>query len=144
MRNSNIRLVILLGAVAILSIIATQSYYLIQQRSHESQSFHQTTMIALLQVADKMAKINKVTLPPKEIIKRLTPNYYIVNYNNVIDANLLEHYLLEEFSSNKSYSEFEYAIYDCANDVMVYGNHCNLIDPEKSGQSGSKLPKYSE
>jgi len=143
MRNSNIRLVILLGAIAILSIIATQSYWLIQQRSHESQSFHQTTTIALFQVAEKMAKLNHVTLPQGEIIKRITPNYYIVNYNNVIDANLLEHYLFEQFSSS-AYTEFEYAIYDCANDDMVYGNHCNLIDPDKPTKSIGKLPKYSE
>ena len=143
MRNSNIRLVILLGAIAILSIIATQSYWLIQQRSHESQSFHQTTTIALYQVAEKMAKLTHVTLPQGEIIKRITPNYYIVNFDNVIDANVLEHFLFEQFSSS-SYAEFEYAIYDCANDEMVYGNHCNLIDPEKPIKSEGKLPKYSE
>ncbi len=143
MRNSNIRLVIVLGAIAILSIIAMQSYWLIQQRSHESQSFHQTTTIALYQVAEKMAKLNHVTLPQGEIIKRITPNYYIVNFNNVIDANILEHFLFEQFSST-AYTEFEYAIYDCANDEMVYGNHCNLIDPEKPVNSEGKLPKYSE
>lgn len=142
MRNSNIRLVIVLGAVAILSIIAMQSYWLIQQRSHESQSFHQTTTIALYQVANKMAKLNHVTLPQGEIIKRITPNYYIVNFDNVIEANILEHFLFEQFSST-TYTEFEYAIYDCANDKMVYGNHCNLIDPEKPLNSESKLPKYS-
>jgi two-component system phosphate regulon sensor histidine kinase PhoR len=95
MRNSNIRLVILLGAIAILSIIAMQSYWLIQQRNNESQSFHQTTTIALLQVAQKMAAYNKSTLPSKDIIKRITPNYYIINFNDKIDANVLEHFLLE-------------------------------------------------
>jgi len=144
MSNSNIRWVILLGAIAILSIIAMQSYWLIQQRSHESQSFHQTTTIALLQVAQKMAKHNKLTLPSGEIIKRITPNYYIINFDNVIDANVLEHYLLEEFSSLASYTDFEYGIYDCASDDMVYGNHFNLIDPEKPIKSEGKLPKYDE
>ncbi len=144
MSNSNIRWVILLGAIAILSIIAMQSYWLIQRRSHESQSFHQTTTIALLQVAQKMAKYNKSTLPSGEIIKRITPNYYIINFNDVIDANVLEHYLLEEFSSLASYTDFEYGIYDCANDDMVYGNHCNLIDPEKPIKSEGILRKYDE
>jgi two-component system phosphate regulon sensor histidine kinase PhoR len=51
--------------------------------------------------------------------------------------------LFEQFSSS-AYTEFEYAIYDCANDDMVYGNHCNLIDPEKPIKSEGKLPKYSE
>lgn len=144
MSNANIRLVILLGAIAILSIIAMQSYWLIQQRSQESQSFHQTTTIALLHVAEKMAQLNHSTLPSGEIIKRITPNYYIVNFHDVIDAKMLEYALLDEFSSRANYSEFEYGIYDCTNDEMVYGNHCNLIDPVKSIKSEGKLPKYEE
>jgi two-component system phosphate regulon sensor histidine kinase PhoR len=144
MRNSNIRWVILLGAVAILSIIGIQTYLLIERWSHESRSFHQTTSIALLTVAHKMAELNGSTLPSGEIIKRITPNYYIVNFNDVIDANILEHYLLQEFSSLASYTDFEYAIYDCASDDMVYGNHCNLIESDKPKKSDGKLPKYDE
>lgn len=94
MRNSNLRWVIVFGAITILSIIAMQTYTLVQRLSHESKSFDQTTSIALLRVAHKMAEHNKSVLPSSEIIKRLTPNYYIVNFNDVIDANVLEHYLL--------------------------------------------------
>jgi two-component system phosphate regulon sensor histidine kinase PhoR len=144
MRNTNIRWVIILGTISILSIIAMQSYWLIQRQTHESQSFHQTTTIALLNVASKMAVLNKLTLPSGEIIKRITPNYYIVNYNNEIDAKVLEHYLLEEFGSNANYTDFEYGIFDCANNVMVYGNHCNLIDAGKEIKAEGNLPKYNE
>ncbi|HZV68781.1 MAG TPA: ATP-binding protein [Saprospiraceae bacterium] len=144
MRNSNIRLVIVLGAIAILSIIAMQSYWLIEQRSHETQSFHQTTTIALLQVAQKMAKLNHSTLPSGEIIKRMTPNYYIVNFNDVIDANILEYYLLEQFSNSPTYNEFEYGIYDCANDQIVYGNHCYVVDAGKPLKADGNLPKYKD
>lgn len=144
MRNSNIRWVILLGAVTILSIIAMQTYWLTQRLSHESKSFDQTTKIALLSVAHKMAALNKSTLPSKDIIKKITPNYYIVNFSDTIDANILEYYLLEEFSSLKSYTDFEYAIYNCATDEMVYGNHCNLFDSGKPGRIDGKLPKYDE
>jgi two-component system phosphate regulon sensor histidine kinase PhoR len=144
MRNSNIRWVILLGAVTILSIIATQTYWLTQRWSHESQSFDQTTKIALLSVAHKMAELNKSTLPSKDIIKKITPNYYIVNFSDTIDANILEYLLLEEFSSLKSYTDFEYGIYNCATDEMVYGNHCNLVESGKPGRIEGNLPKYDE
>jgi two-component system, OmpR family, phosphate regulon sensor histidine kinase PhoR len=144
MRISNIRWVILLGAVTILSIIAMQTYWLTQRWSHESQSFDQTTKIALLSVAQKLAEINKSTLPSGEIIKRITPNYYIVNFNDVIDANILEYLLLEEFSSLRNYTDFEYGIYDCSSDDMVYGNHCNLIESDKPPKTTGTLPKYDE
>ena len=144
MRSTSIRWVILLGAITILSIIAMQTYWLIQRWSHESRSFHQTTSIALLRVAHKMADINGSTLPSGEIVKRITPNYYIVNFNDVIDANVLEYLLLQEFSSLASYTDFEYGIYDCSSDDMVYGNHCNLIEADKPSKSDQKLPKYDE
>jgi len=144
MRNSNIRWVILLGAITILSIIAMQTYWLTQRWSHELRSFDQTTSIALLSVAHKMAELNKSTLPSGEIIKRVTPNYYIVNFNDVIDANILEYLLLQEFSSLHSYTDFEYGIYDCASDNMVYGNHCNLIESGKPIKGEGSLPKYDE
>lgn len=144
MRNSNIRWVILLGAVTILSIIAMQTYWLTQRWSHETRSFDQTTKIALSRVAHKMAAINKSTLPSGEVIKKITANYYIVNFNDVIDANILESLLLAEFSSQTNYTDFEYAIYDCSSDDMVYGNHCNLSESDKPTKSEGTLPKYDE
>ena len=148
MRNRDIRWVILLGAITVLSIIAMQSYWLIQRWSHESQSFNQTTSIALFNVAQKLAEFNKSTLPSGEIIKRITPNYYIVNFNDVIDANILEHYLYEEFSQlanyTDNYSNFEYGIYDCSSDDMVYGNHCSLVGGNAPTESQVNLPKYDE
>jgi len=144
MKNINIRWVILLGAVTILSIIAMQTYLLTQRWNHESKSFDQTTKIALLRVAHKMAELNKSTLPTKDVIKQITPNYFIVNFNDTIDANILEYYLLEEFSSLNSYTDFEYGIYNCATDEMVYGNHCNLLESGTPGRLEGKLPKYDE
>ncbi len=148
MSNSNIRWVILLGAVTVLSIIAMQSYWLVQRRTHESQSFHQTTTIALMNVAKRLANFNKSTLPSGEIVKRITPNYYIINFNDVIDANILEYYLYEEFSSlanyTDHYTDFEYGIYDCSSDDMVYGNHCSLKDSKQASSMSEVLPKYNE
>lgn len=144
MRNSSIRWVILLGAVTILGIIGIQTYLLIQRWDHEQKSFDQTTKIALMEVAKKMAIFNKSVLPSGEIVKQITPNYYIVNFNDVIDANVLENYLLQEFSSLGQYTDFEYGIYDCSSDEMMYGNHCNLIDPEKPIKTEGKLPSYDK
>src|SRR6188474_200772 len=144
MRNSNIRWVILFGAVSILSILAMQTYWLTQRWSHESKSFEQTTKIGLLSVATKMAELNKSTLPSKDLIRKITPNYYIVNFSDTIDANILEYLLLEEFGKLSTYTDFEYAIYNCATDEMVYGNHCNLVESGKPGRIEGNLPKYDE
>lgn len=144
MRNSGFRWVLLLGAFTVLSIIAMQSYWLTQRWTHETQSFDQTTKIALLRVAHKMAELNKSTLPSGDIIKRITPNYYIVDFNDVIDADILEHLLYQEFSSLANYTDFEYGIFDCSSNEMVYGNHCNIIESDKPPKAMEKLPMYDE
>ena len=144
MRNSSIRWFILLGAVTILSIIGMQTYLLIQRWDHEQKSFDLTTKNALLQVAKKMAIFNKSVLPSEEIVKRITPNYYIVNFSDVIDANVLESYLIQEFSAHGQYTDFEYGIYDCSSDEMMYGNHCNIVDPNKELKTEGNLPTYDK
>ena len=51
---------------------------------------------------------------------------------------------MKEFSSIGSYTDFEYGIYNCTTDEMVYGNHCNLIESGKPGRAEGSLPKYDE
>src|SRR5688500_12456857 len=148
MRNRDIRWVILLGAIAVLSIIAMQSYWLIQRWTHESQSFHQTTSIALLKVAKKLAEFNKSTLPSGEIIKRITPNYYIVNFNDVIDANILQHFLHEEFSALANYiddyTDSQYVLYDCSSADMVYVIHRSLFSSNTPHGRTVHPPQYDQ
>jgi len=108
------------------------------------KEFHQTVSIALLNVAKSMAEYSGTILPSSGLIKQVSSNYYVVNFNDIINANLLEYYLLEEFGNLGLHTNFEYAIYDCGSDDMVYGNYCNVEDPEFSASSDKQLPQYDE
>ena len=144
MKNSRIRLVVILGALAIAGILFVQAYWFSRTMSAAEQEFDNTVRIALLNVAKSMADYNGSILPSSGLIKRISSNYYVVNFNDIIDANLLEYYLLEEFGNLGLNTNFEYAIYDCGNDEMVYGNFCNVEDPAFSGNTRSNLPTYNE
>lgn len=144
MKSAAIRLAVILGAVAIAGILSLQVYWFSRNLSTVEKEFHQSVSIALLNVAKSMAEYNGSILPSSGLIKRVSSNYYVVNFNNVIDASLLEFYLLEEFGNLGLHTNFEYAIYDCSNDEMVYGNYCNVEDPEVSDASDTRLPKYDE
>jgi len=144
MKNATIRLVVILGALAIAGILVVQAYWFTKTWSSSEEEFERTVTIGLLNVAKSMADYNGSILPSTGVIKRISSNYYVVNFNDVIDANILEYYLLEEFGSLGVNTNFEYAIYDCGNDEMVYGNFCNVEDPEFSGNSSTNLATYND
>ena len=48
------------------------------------------------------------------------------NVNDVFENRILEHYLKTEFEKVKLELDFEYAIYDCSSESMVYGNYISI------------------
>lgn len=133
-----------MGAIAIISIIAIQSYWVLKTWDLKEQEFHQSVNIALRKVAENLSELNESVLPLKNLITRLSSNYYVVNMEDVIDAGQLEFFLQKEFEALAMNIDFEYAIFDCSSDEMVYGNYCTYsVDPKDNIELG-KLPKYDQ
>ncbi|GGD23284.1 sensor histidine kinase [Flavobacterium orientale] len=88
---------------------------------------------ALQDVVQKIYRDNKTNLPINNQIKKVTEDYYIVNVDDVFEAEVLEYYLKTEFQKVKLDVDFEYAIYDCASDEMMYGSYIssNVEQSEK-------------
>lgn len=130
MNDSIIRRVILLGAIAIIGILVIQSYWVYNTWNLKEDEFHQTVKIALIEAAKNLAAQDGVALPIQDMIRRRSSNYYVVNINNRIYSPVLEYYLIKAFEDHALEVEFEYAIFDCSNDRMVYGSYCDLTDKE--------------
>jgi two-component system phosphate regulon sensor histidine kinase PhoR len=62
----------------------------------------------------------------------------------VIDANVLEIYLKTEFALRNINIDYEYGIYDCSTDRMVYGNYVSADTTKRRDKIKNPLPKYSE
>ncbi len=142
MKRNNIRFIVILGTFAITGIIIVQIYWLQKAWNTKEKQFNQTIFIALKSVAEKMSVYNQTLLPNENPVNQLSSNYFVVNINSVIDANILEYYLKTEFDKLNIKTDYEYAIYDCHNDKMVYGN---FISPKgKPIEPTTNLPKYSD
>lgn len=144
MQSSVIKRVILLGAIAISAIIILQAYWGISYYKMKEQDFQRSVHIALLKVAKDIAKFNDAVLPTTNLIKKISSNYYVVNANSIINAGELEYYLQREFHDASLNIDFEYAIYDCDTNEMVYGNLCKYEDKPISNDRLGDLPKYDE
>jgi two-component system phosphate regulon sensor histidine kinase PhoR len=143
MSNRSIQWVIGFGVLAILAILAGQAYFFYKAFDLRERQTVQSFKISLQTVAENISQYNKSTLPDN-IIHQFSPDYYIVDINNRIDPWILEHYLRTELSRRHLNIDFEYAIYDCDDDRMVYGNYVSLDQKEEVKNKLEYWPKYEE
>ncbi len=141
MKRKSILALVIMAAISILGIVATQVYWFNKAFDTEEDLFNRDVNTALFNVANQFFEINEAAVPTVNPIKQLSTNYYVVMINNEIDANLLEYLLKTEFEKRSIAFDFEYGIYDCTNDKMVYGNYVSF-DQEHNEASSAGLPKW--
>ncbi len=132
--------VIVLGLVAIIGILVVQLLWTKEAFNNEGKKFNQTVRITLLHVVDRLYKLNNNEFPLKNPINQVSNDYYIVNVNNDFEAEVLEYCLKTEFERSNLLTDFEYAIYKCESDEMVYGNYVSFNERSKK-KSSFHFPK---
>lgn len=142
MKSNQIRIAVLLGSISIIGIIVFQLYWVNKSFGLAEQQFNRTVEIALYNVADKMVRFNGNELPNENPVRQISSNYFIVDINEIIDASILDHYLKTEFEYSNIQVDYEYAIYDCETDKMVFGKYINPAAKTKHDES--KFQKYDE
>lgn len=143
MKSKTIRNIAILGSIAIAGIISVQIYWISQALNLQQKQFQEDVFISLKKVANRISEYNKMDSPAVNPVKQISSDYYIVNIREVIDANVLKLYLRDEFDRMNIQTDYEYAIYDCASEKMVYGEYVSFQDKDKRTRLG-KLPKYDE
>lgn len=133
MKTKNLNLIIVLGLVATIGILIAQLIWTKQAFNLEEQKFSQKTHVALLEVVKKLYQGTNSELPSENPIKKIASDYYIVNVENDFEPSVLEYYLKAEFTKFNIATDFEYAMYNCQSDEMVYGDYISFTEksPEK-------------
>lgn len=142
MRRQQVRLVVLLGAISIIGIITVQAYFLYEAWNTREKQLNQSLVIALNTVASRITRLNQTIPVHGSPVRQLTSNYFVVDVNSEIDADVLEHYLKGEFERLNLKIDYEYAIYDCYTDRMVYGDYISGTETTEPAKSNLNLPKY--
>jgi len=91
--------------------------------NQEEKKFNDRVFIALTNIAAKILKLNKDKSEPYNVVKQLKSNYFVVQINDTLHPYLLESLLKREFDLRNIREDFEYGIYDCFTDSVVYGNY---------------------
>lgn len=143
MSRFTLRIVIILAAISIAGITATQIYWVRKAFDLKENQFNHDVTASLTNVANKIIEISKTPSAANNPVKQLSTNYFVVLVNGPIDSNLLEFLLVTEFEKRHITANFEYGIYDCMEKCMA-GVH--NVSPQKiSNQTNiSELPTWNK
>jgi two-component system phosphate regulon sensor histidine kinase PhoR len=144
MSNKSIKQLLILGALAVAGVIFIQAYWVVNTWYLKDEGFDYSVRIALRKTAESIASFNKSNLPKQNLIQRRSSNTYAVNIDDEIDAQVLEDYLIQNFEKYSLDADFEYGIYDCGSEEMLYGNYCDIGSRNEDNSISAQLPKFKE
>ncbi|MBL7828711.1 MAG: HAMP domain-containing histidine kinase [Saprospiraceae bacterium] len=121
MTNAVIRRVIVLGAIACLSLLTVQTYWVFRTWDLQEREFNRKVNQAMLDAANQLATLNLFILPTNKLVEQVSTNYWVVNVNNPFDANDLEYILDRAFETQSLKEDYLFGIFDCTSDQMVQG-----------------------
>ena len=143
MTRSKVRLITIIGTLAIAAIIVVQGYWVLQMWNYKEKEFSQTVKVSLYRIAKQLVELNGSVLPNTGIINQMSSNYFVVNVNDKIQADHVEYFLRKEFQKVLINEDFEFGIYDCSNDQVVYGNYIKAnAEPIQNFKEKSILPTH--
>lgn len=156
MNRRTINAVIVLGILSILSIMVIQGVWIRKTISTQAASleileredslnfvrFTENTHIALSNVLKDIALQSSDSSDLYGAVKQIEPNYFSVDINEELQPYYLETLLKREFYAQQVRYDFQYGIYDCFNDSIVFGNLIEYVGDStfSSKESTSEAP----
>lgn len=136
MQRKTINTVIVLGICSILSILVIQAFWInstlkaqetniniqAKQDSLQLRQFHEQVKVALRNVTEEISTYIADSSDLYGRVKQVSTNYYQVDINEDLHPYYLEQLLKREFYDQNITQSFQYGIYDCFNDSIVFGN----------------------
>ncbi|MCS6991758.1 MAG: HAMP domain-containing histidine kinase [Chitinophagales bacterium] len=129
MSNRTLRIITFLALLSIGGIVVLQVRWFRHAFDVKEKQLDQAIFTALQTVGEHLLAVNQQQIPNTSLVSQLSSNYFVVNINGEIDTRLLEKLLISEFRNRSILQDFEYGVYDCNHQKLVYGNYVSLTDP---------------
>lgn len=136
MNRRTVNAVIFLGIVSVVSILLIQVFWIqrttsmqettiaIQEKEDSLNLKHlnEQTHIALRNVLEEISTHKADSSDLYGAVRQIRSNYFSVDINEELHPFYLENLLKREFYSQNVLQDFQYGIYDCFSDSIVFGN----------------------
>ena len=132
MGRRTIRLIIFFAVFTIIGVFAFQIFWVKKAFSLEEKQFNERAHVALSNVVREVQRLNNDSSAIYEPVKQITSNYFLASTNDTLHPYLLENLLKKEFQNRNLNTDFEYILYDCFTDSVVFGNYVDIEAEAKS------------
>lgn len=136
MKRKTISTVIVLGVISLICILMIQYFWIqttiatqakdveIQEKedSLDLKHFSDLVHISLRNVLHEISTQKSDSSDLYGAVKQIRSNYFSVDINEELHPYYLETLLKREFYNQNIHQDFQYGIYDCFSDSVVYGN----------------------
>ena len=158
MKPRKINIVIFLGILSLTSILFIQVAWIkksidIQHKNiaiHEKEDslnlkqFSEDTHIALHKVLEEITKNNKHQIDTYGAVQQVRTNYFTVDISEELNPYYLESLLKHALYEEHVLQDFQYGIYDCFSDSIVFGNLIKYTKDSIYSQTNDTTPIMKE
>lgn len=126
MKNATIRLIFILALLSAIGIIGTQVYWVQRAYALEDKEFNLRVNTGLRNVALRIWEMKKMQPLVYNIVDQVSDDYFIVQINDHVDADVLMHFLKVEFETQNIITDFEFGQYDCMEDSVISYHYVHM------------------
>lgn len=144
MKNKTIRLIFVLALLSAAGIIATQVYWVKRAYDLQEKEFSLNVNTALRNVAMKVWELKQIQPLVYNVVEQVTPEYFTVQINDHIDADVLKHFVISEFERRNLITDFEFGIYDCMSDEVMNHHYVHMSGSSERFEPAKDFPKLSK
>ncbi|CAG5085734.1 sensor histidine kinase [Parvicella tangerina] len=152
MKAKNIRLIIFFSILAVLAMVVNQYFWVessvdiqektisIQKKNAEMErsQFDNQVTLALVGVRDELISLNtEASGLYLEPVQQITENYFVVSFYDTLNPTVLQNLLVEKFAQYNITEPFEYGIYDCFTDSIIFDKYVDLSEGEVVSKESS-------
>lgn len=132
MKRKYLRLVILFAAITVIGVFSFQLFWVNKAYNLEEKQFNERVHVALSNVVREVQRLNQDSSALYEPVKQISSNYFLASTNDTLHPYLLENMLSKEFQARNLSLPFEYILYDCFTDSILFGNVVDLESEAKN------------
>ncbi|MBT6745266.1 MAG: HAMP domain-containing histidine kinase [Flavobacteriales bacterium] len=140
MNRNTIRIIIVLASVLLIGLVTTQIFWVSKAYKLEQKQLDHDITKALKNVGREILIHNNDSSFLVDPVKKVTENYFQVAINDTLNPFYLESLLKSEFLKQELNIDFEYGIYDCFSDSVIFKKTIMLaVDGSNSETSAPQI-----
>lgn len=140
MKNRDIRWILIIAAFAIAGLIFMQVNFINKAFELNAGQFNDKVSLALIAVAEQVNKNKRDSTSSIEAVEQVTEDYFTVNVNDTVNHRFVENLLHLEFAKYGVEADYQYVIYDCFADSIIWRGYSNKPGEEDLFTINRSLP----